>query len=61
MRAVSSYSACGAPKLGFYSGQDKAERVWGGVLHIHGLYISVFSPRKTLAVKAIRDLAQAAR
>lgn len=52
----SSYPECGAPKIGFYSGQDTSERVWGSVLRTEGLSISVFSPRRSLTMQAIREL-----
>jgi hypothetical protein len=55
-RAFSNYPECAAPKIGFYSGNDKAERVWAAVLRTNGLNISIYSPRKSLTIQAIREL-----
>jgi len=56
-KAESSYPECAVPpqdRDGF--GHPRPDRVWGGVLEVDGLYVSVFSPRRALALLAIREL-----
>ena len=56
VQSYSDFTECDAAKIGYYSGQDRAEEIWVATLHTNGLYISVSSRSEARTVAATRQL-----
>lgn len=53
-----AFATCATPKIAFFSGQPKKQALWIIPFRIHGLYVSISSPQKSLAIAATRQLLQ---
>jgi hypothetical protein len=59
-RTSNRYKTCAAPNLNMFTGSDRYERaLWLVAFRRDGLYISVSSPKKQLAIQAARELLRA--